>query len=234
MAQQAIDSVETSHAYRRRRETLRYKRPFDLVLGGVLLILASPVAAAVALLVKLTSSGPVFFRQERVGQDGRPFTMYKFRTMYHGADTNVHRTYIQQYRQGKVAPGQDGQLFKLRRDPRITAVGGVLRRLALDEIPQLFNVVKGDMSLVGPRPALDYEVADYGERELQRLAVKPGATGLWQIKGRDVVDFATMIDLDLEYIRREGLALDLWIVVATVPALVWSSLTWKSKGRRKR
>ncbi|MBV9279806.1 MAG: sugar transferase [Chloroflexi bacterium] len=201
-----------------------YKRPFDLVAGALLLLLLAPVAVVVALLVKVTSSGPVLFRQERIGRGGRPFVMYKFRSMYHGADPAPHQAYFEQYRRGMAAPEQGGAVYKLRRDSRITPLGGVLRRLALDEIPQLLNVLKGDMSLVGPRPPLQYEVEQYAERDRLRLAVKPGVTGLWQVKGRDVVDFATMIDLDLEYIRRQALFLDLGIVLVTVPALVWGYL----------
>jgi lipopolysaccharide/colanic/teichoic acid biosynthesis glycosyltransferase len=205
-----------------RRSRPRYKRPLDLIAGTVLLILAAPVAAVVAVVIKVSSRGPVLFLQERIGQDNRPFVMYKFRTMQHGTDTSLHRAYFAQYRQGIAAPGQSGKIFKLQRDPRIIPLGGLLRRLALDEIPQLFNVIKGDMSLVGPRPALAYEVADYSERDRLRLLAKPGITGLWQIKGRDVVDFDTMIDRDLEYISRQALALDLAILVATVPALIWA------------
>jgi lipopolysaccharide/colanic/teichoic acid biosynthesis glycosyltransferase len=202
----------------------RYKRPFDLLGGVLLLLLMAPVAAVVAVLIKLSSSGPVLFRQERIGQDGRPFVMYKFRTMHHGVDSSLHRAYFTQYQQGKAAPGQTSTVFKLQRDPRITPLGGILRRLGLDEIPQLFNVIKGEMSLVGPRPPLRYEVERYSERDRLRLSVKPGLTGLWQIKGRDVVDFATMIDLDLEYIRRQALSLDVAILLATAPALIWASI----------
>jgi lipopolysaccharide/colanic/teichoic acid biosynthesis glycosyltransferase len=205
-----------------RRPRARFKRPLDLIVGTVLLILAAPVAAVVAVVIKLSSRGPVLFRQERIGRGNRPFVMYKFRTMQHGTDTSLHRAYFAQYRQGMAAPGQSGKIFKLQRDPRIIPLGGLLRRLALDEIPQLFNVIKGDMSLVGPRPALVYEVEEYSERERLRLLVKPGITGLWQIKGRDVVDFDTMIEQDLEYIGRQALVLDLAILAATVPALIWA------------
>lgn len=201
-----------------------YKRPFDLVFGVLLLVLLLPFATLVAFLVKATSRGSVLFRQERVGLNGQNFVMYKFRTMYHGVDSALHREYFKQYQQGIVAPNQVGTTYKLKRDPRITRLGGILRCLALDEIPQLFNVIKGDMSLVGPRPAIPYEVELYGQRDLLRLSVKPGITGLWQIKGRDVVDFATMIDLDLEYIARQSIARDLTIVLATVPALLLASV----------
>jgi lipopolysaccharide/colanic/teichoic acid biosynthesis glycosyltransferase len=199
-----------------------YKRPFDVLVATLLLVLTAPVAVVVALIVKVTSPGPILFRQERLGQNGRPFTLYKFRTMYHGACVELHREYFKLYRQGARAPGQPRPLYKLRRDPRITPLGGILRRLALDELPQLYNVLRGDMSVVGPRPPLRYEVEHYTQRDLLRLSVKPGITGLWQVRGRDVVDFDTMITLDLEYIQRQSLALDLWVVLATIPALVWA------------
>jgi lipopolysaccharide/colanic/teichoic acid biosynthesis glycosyltransferase len=199
-----------------------YKRPLDVLVATLLLVLTAPVAAMVALIVKLTSPGPILFRQERLGQNGCPFTLYKFRTMYHGADVELHREYFALYRQGVRAPGQPRPLYKLRRDPRITPLGGILRRLALDELPQLYNVLRGDMSVVGPRPPLRYEVEHYTQRDLLRLSVKPGITGLWQVQGRDVVDFDTMITLDLEYIHRQSLTLDLCILLATVPALVWA------------
>jgi lipopolysaccharide/colanic/teichoic acid biosynthesis glycosyltransferase len=199
-----------------------YKRPFDVLVATLLLVLTTPLAAMVALIVKVTSPGPILFRQERLGQNGCPFTLYKFRTMYHGASAELHREYFTLYRQGVRAPGQPRPLYKLRRDPRITPLGGILRRLALDELPQLYNVLRGDMSVVGPRPPLRYEVEHYTQRDLLRLSVKPGLTGLWQVRGRDVVDFDTMIMLDLEYVQRQSLALDLWVLVATIPALVWS------------
>ncbi len=200
----------------------RYKRPLDVVAGVTLLGLSAPLFGVVALLVKLTSRGPVLFRQERLGRDRRPFVVYKFRTMRPDADPAPHREYFKQYLSGAHAPDQPRQLYKLRRDPRITPVGGLLRRLGLDELPQLINVVRGDMSIVGPRPPLDYEVEHYSGRHLARLSVKPGITGLWQIRGRDMVDFETMVDMDLEYIGSQSLWLDLRIMLMTVPALLWS------------
>jgi lipopolysaccharide/colanic/teichoic acid biosynthesis glycosyltransferase len=144
--------------------------------------------------------------------------------MYHQADHRLHQVYIREYMRGRPAPGQAGTIFKLRRDPRITPLGGVLRRLGLDEIPQLVNVLKGEMSLVGPRPALDYEIAHYNAQHRLRLLVKPGITGLWQIRGRDVVDFETMITMDLDYLKRQSLLLDVQILVLTVPVLLWTYL----------
>lgn len=207
-----------------RQRSEGFKRLFDVFFGCLLLVLLVPLLIVIAVLVKLTSSGPVLFRQERIGRFGRPFVMYKFRTMAHGADSSVHERYFQEYVKGMSAPGEDRGVFKLRRDSRVTPIGGVLRRFALDEIPQLINVVKGDMSLVGPRPPLDYEVQLYSPRDLQRLSVMPGMTGIWQIRGRDSVDFSAMVDLDLEYIRRQSLLLDFAIVLATVPALIWNCI----------
>jgi lipopolysaccharide/colanic/teichoic acid biosynthesis glycosyltransferase len=198
------------------------KRGLDLALGTVFLVCAMPLAAVISISIKLSSPGPILFCQERIGQRGRPFMMYKFRTMQHGADTEIHREYFQRYMRGVPASTEVRKVFKLRNDPRITPMGRWLRRLALDEIPQLVNVIKGEMSLVGPRPPLAYEVEQYTERHFMRLSVKPGITGLWQIRGRDVVDFESMVELDLEYIERQSLRLDLWILLATIPTLVWS------------
>lgn len=202
--------------------SLSAKRAMDLICGSVLLAISAPLYATIALLVRLTSSGPVLFRQERIGLAGHPFEVFKFRTMYADADPGPHQQYFKQYLRGVRAPGQDRHLYKLRHDPRITPLGGVLRRLGLDELPQLVNVLKGDMSLVGPRPPLRYEVEHYDERHGRRLTVKPGITGLWQIRGRDVVDFETMIDMDLEYVDSQSLWLDFKILLTTVPALVWA------------
>lgn len=201
-----------------------YKRPLDLLVALPLLVLGAPVMALIAIIVKLTSRGQILFRQERIGKDGSPFTIYKFRTMRADADPSLHRQYFEQYQQGRPAPGQKGTVFKLQRDPRITPLGGPLRRLGLDELPQLINVIKGDMSLVGPRPPLAYEVESYSAHDRLRLSVKPGLTGLWQVKGRDMVTYASMIDLDLEYVERQSLRLDLAILLTTVPALVWSCI----------
>jgi lipopolysaccharide/colanic/teichoic acid biosynthesis glycosyltransferase len=202
----------------------RYKRAFDLVVGIPLAILSIPLGILVGLIVRATSSGPILFRQERLGQNGRPFIMYKFRTMYADAETAPHRDYFVEYQNGSPAPGQEDPIFKLRHDPRVVPLGRFLRRLGLDELPQLFNVIRGDMSLVGPRPPLAYEVAQYSQRDAQRLAVRPGITGLWQVEGRDTVDYATMIALDLEYINRQALRHDLAILFRTVPSLLWSCI----------
>jgi len=188
------------------------KRMFDVVVGTVLFVIALPVMAFVGLLVRLTSRGPAVFRQERVGKGGKPFVMYKFRSMVNGAE-ELHEQLVQQ-------SGAETVLFKLREDPRVTPVGRVLRRWALDELPQLWNVVRGDMSLVGPRPALPGETARYSNRLRIRLRVKPGLTGLWQVNGRHELPFADYIRYDLFYVENWSLGLDLYVIGKTVPALL--------------
>jgi lipopolysaccharide/colanic/teichoic acid biosynthesis glycosyltransferase len=189
------------------------KRALDLVATTLILVLVLPTFLFIGLLVLVSSRGPILFRQQRVGLNGTPFTLLKFRTMYHGASSAVHETYYRALMEGTAQP--TGNTFKLRNDPRITPLGRVLRRLSLDELPQLINVLRGDMSLVGPRPPLPYEVEHYGPRELGRLSVPPGLTGLWQVSGRAILNFHQMIDLDLIYIQRWSLWLDLKILALT-------------------
>jgi lipopolysaccharide/colanic/teichoic acid biosynthesis glycosyltransferase len=191
---------------------LGVKRSLDVAVSGLGLILLAPLFLVVGALVRLTSSGPVFFVQRRVGRDGRPFSIVKFRSMYRDAhgrrdehvELNMHR----------------GPIFKVKDDPRITPVGRLIRRLSIDELPQLVNVLMGDMSLVGPRPCLPEEFRTYGERELQRLLVKPGITCIWQVSGRSDVDFDTWVDMDLSYIASWSLLLDLRLLALTLPAVV--------------
>jgi len=200
-------------AGRERELALLTKRAFDILTAAVLLVVLVPVLLVICLLVRLSSPGPVLFRQQRVGRDGRRFSFYKFRSMYYGSDESAHRAYYQQLVDGSARPV--GRSFKLEDDPRVTPIGRVLRRYSLDEFPQLFNVLRGDMSLVGPRPPIPYEVDMYGSRELQRLAVRPGITGLWQVSGRSNLDFQAMIDLDLTYISEWSLTRDLQILLRT-------------------
>jgi lipopolysaccharide/colanic/teichoic acid biosynthesis glycosyltransferase len=159
----------------------------------------------------------VIYRQERVGENGRPFTMLKFRSMYDNASTALHRAHVAQIIRGNAAPtAANGKgSAKLRHDPRVTRVGRILRRTSLDELPQLWNVLRGEMSLVGPRPPLPYEVELYQEWHRQRLQALPGMTGLWQVQGRNRVRFDEMVRMDLEYIRRQSLWLDLVILLKT-------------------
>jgi len=189
------------------------KRAIDLVGAGVLLGLLSPLFAAIAAAVKLTSAGPIFYRWQVVGKDGQAFTGYKFRTMVRDADALKAQLL--------AANEMSGPVFKMRRDPRITSVGRILRKLSLDELPQLWSVLKGDMSLVGPRPPLQTEYARFTDSQKRKLAVTPGITCLWQISGRnDISDFDEWVRLDLEYIRDWSLWLDVKILLRTIPAVL--------------
>jgi lipopolysaccharide/colanic/teichoic acid biosynthesis glycosyltransferase len=200
------------------------KRGIDIVGSAALLAALSPVLATCVAAVRLSSPGPILFRQKRIGQNGQPFTMLKFRTMYDNSDQRVHEAYVKKYIAG-AADGHDDDagatVFKLVGDARVTRPGHWLRKMSLDELPQLINVLRGDMSLVGPRPPLPYEVEHYRPRDLQRLRAGPGITGLWQVSGRNKMTFDQMIDLDLEYIRRWSLALDLRILQRTIPVVLF-------------
>lgn len=191
---------------------IRLKRAMDLALGSLLLLMATPLMALIALAIRLDSPGPVIFRQVRVGKDGRLFTMYKFRTMRVGAE--------QEQEQLRALNEASGPLFKIRNDPRVTRVGRILRRLSLDELPQLINVLKGEMSLVGPRPPLPSEVEAYKPWQRQRLSAVPGMTGLWQISGRSDLTFDEMCLLDIYYIENWSPMLDLEIILWTIPRIL--------------
>ncbi len=196
------------------RHQLMTKRAFDLIVAGVGLVVISPLLFLLAALIKLTSPGPVFFMQDRVGKDGREFKMYKFRSMVANA------TALQ--KDLKTANEAEGLLFKMKQDPRVTPLGRLMRRLSLDELPQLINVVQGDMSLVGPRPALPSETAWYGDRAKRRFEVVPGMTGMWQVSGRSELGFEEMIDLDLFYIENWSVLLDMSMLAWTIPAVLSS------------
>lgn len=188
------------------------KRLMDVVLASVLLVFTAPLMALIALLIKLDSPGPVLFKQTRVGRFGKPFTMYKFRTMYVNAEEMLEK--LKQYNEA------DGPLFKMRNDPRRTRVGRWLRKFSLDELPQLWNVLKGDMSLVGPRPGLPSEVEQYEPWHRKRLEVPPGLTGLWQTSGRSDVSFDEMCLLDIYYAEHWSPLLDAIICLKTIPAVL--------------
>jgi lipopolysaccharide/colanic/teichoic acid biosynthesis glycosyltransferase len=194
------------------------KRAFDVVAAGAALVVLSPLLALIALAVRLDSRGPALFRQERLGLGGRPFRVAKFRTMHMGVSDEAHRAYIAALASGEA--GSDPGLKKLTRDPRVTRVGAFLRKTSLDELPQLLNVVTGEMSLVGPRPALTYELEHYRPQHFERFGVRPGLTGLWQVSGRSEVGFIEMLDLDVEYARSSGPLLDARILLRTPAALV--------------
>jgi lipopolysaccharide/colanic/teichoic acid biosynthesis glycosyltransferase len=193
------------------------KRLIDVVASAAILVLLSPAWILIAIAIRLTSPGPALFKRTVVGQAGRKFTYYKFRTMREGDDTH-HREWIKEFvmRDSAYAGGE----FKVRDDPRVTRLGKLLRRTSLDEVPQLINVLKGDMSVVGPRPPIEYEYELYDERAKQRLAVKPGITGLYQVTARSRVPFSKMLELDLEYIQKRSLWLDLSIMVRTPLAMI--------------
>lgn len=200
------------------------KRAMDIAGSGLAMVLAFPVFLFIAAAIKLNSKGPVFFRQQRIGHDGKPFVFLKFRSMYVGNDPHVHKEYVQKLIAGTADrnPSGNGQgVFKLTRDSRITPVGAFLRRTSLDELPQFINVLKGEMSLVGPRPPLPYEVAAYDLWHRRRLLeAKPGITGLWQVKGRSRVKFDDMVRLDLEYARTWTLWMDIKILLRTPLAVL--------------
>lgn len=197
------------------------------------LFLLAPVLLLVALAIKLDSPGPVFFRQERIGAkrksvngstvwEVQKFRVWKFRSMVRDADESLHRAHIKMFVHGML-PEQDasGAKVKIHDDPRITRVGKILRRTSLDELPQLFNVLRGEMSLVGPRPVPEYEVHEYWEAwHHERLATLPGLTGLWQVKGRGLISFEEMVLLDIEYISNQSLWLDLKLLLLTIPAVL--------------
>lgn len=188
------------------------KRVLDVFVATIVLILASPFMLIAAILVKVTSRGPVFFAQKRVGLGGQQFTCYKFRSMYADAER----------RRGDLLHLNElsGPVFKIKNDPRMTPVGRILRKLSLDELPQLFNVLLGDMSLVGPRPPVPCEVEQYGPRERMRLSVKPGLTCIWQVSGRNNISFERWVELDLIYIEKMSLRLDVELLLKTVPAVI--------------
>lgn len=199
------------------------KRSCDVIVAASALLLLAPLWLVIALLIKLDSRGSVFYRQERVGMDGRVFLFLKFRTMRAGADDALHREYQRKLIAGQpdVNLGDDARpVYKLRDDPRVTRTGRVLRRLSLDELPQLLNVLRGDMSLVGPRPPIPYEVEAYELWHRKRLDMKPGLTGLWQVSGRNRLSFDEMVRLDLFYIENWSLLLDLKIILRTLPVML--------------
>jgi lipopolysaccharide/colanic/teichoic acid biosynthesis glycosyltransferase len=203
------------------------RRALDLIVAGALLLALAPVLLAIALAIRLESGGPAIFRQRRLGRHSRPFTLCKFRSMRRDADATRHREYvralIESAETGGDTPTGDnsGDLYKLAVDDRITAVGRFIRKWSLDELPQLWNVVRGDMSLVGPRPVIDYEAERYPGWYAARFAVKPGLTGLWQVSGRNERTYEEMVRFDIDYARRQSLGLDL-VILAKTP---WTVLT---------
>lgn len=198
----------------RRKIVRNLKRALDLLVALVGLVLISPIMILTAIAVKLDSPGPILFRQTRVGRWGEHFPCYKFRSMYIDAEQRLQELMAQNE--------ADGPVFKMKNDPRVTRVGRVIRKLSIDELPQLFNVLKGEMSLVGPRPALPREVSQYEFDQIRRLHAVPGITGLQQVSGRSNVDFKRWIELDLQYIAEQSLWKDIEILLKTIPAVLAS------------
>jgi len=210
----------------RKRVSLAVKRSMDIAASAALLLLLAPILGIIALAIKLTSKGPVLFQQERMGQFAARFKCLKFRTMYTNCDAKIHQAYVQQFIAGIVADqrgkSSEETVYKIKDDPRVTSVGRVLRKMSLDELPQLWNVLVGEMSLVGPRPPVPYEFEMYEHWHRRRvLEVKPGVTGLWQVSGRSRLQFDDMVRLDLRYSQSWSLWLDIKILVAT-PGAVFS------------
>lgn len=195
------------------------KRVIDIVISGVSLVALSPVFAMIAVAIKAGSDGPVLFKQERIGRDEVPFELYKFRTMAVNNSDAEHRAFVTAQIQGTAGAETSDGAFKLD-DPRVTKVGGFLRRFSVDELPQLANVFNGTMSLVGPRPSLDWELELYQEEHRRRAAAVPGCSGLWQVSGRNRLSTNEMLDLDLDYVDNWTLGRDLSILFRTLPAVI--------------
>lgn len=193
----------------------------DKVIAVAALIVLVPVMAAIIIAIKVTSPGPAFIKQERVGRYGRPFMFYKFRSMR--ADAEVLRDQLEDENEHDL---DKPLIFKMRRDPRVTAVGSFLRRTSLDELPNIFNVIRGEMSIVGPRPPLPREVAHYTEHHMKRLSTIPGMTGLWQVRGRSEIGFDEMVEIDLEYIENWSLWQDASIILRTPLAVFGGKGAW--------
>jgi lipopolysaccharide/colanic/teichoic acid biosynthesis glycosyltransferase len=202
-------------------------RVLDIVGSATLLILLAPLLCAIAIAIRLDSPGPALFRQRRYGRDLKPFTVHKFRTMQNGVPEDHHREFVT----GLISEGTPRQAapprrYKMTEDPRVTSFGRFLRRSSLDELPQFWDVLRGEMSLVGPRPPIPYEVEQYPPHWLARFAVKPGVTGLWQVNGRSDVTLEEMVRLDIEYIRRRSVWLNVIIMARTVPAVLSARGAW--------
>ena len=214
-------SLAQPQATRNRRWYALVKRVFDVLVATMLLLMLSPLMLLIALVIKITSPGPAILVQERVGKGGKIFPFYKFRSMYNDSDHSMDKLFAREYINGNHhAVDTWGGVFKPASDKRVTPVGRFLRKASLDELPQLFNVLKGDMSLVGPRPSMPYEVDVYKPWHFRRLEVLPGMTGLAQIKGRSSLTFKDIVKIDIEYIEQRSLLLDIKILLSTIPVVL--------------
>lgn len=201
------------------------KRVQDTVLAATALVLLGPIWLLIALLIRITTPGPAIYRQQNVGRFGQRITIFKFRTMYVNSDDEIHRKAVARFVKGQEIEtieqnGEKVKVYKMTRDPRVTPIGRILRKSGLDEIPQLINVLKGDLSIVGPRAPLLYEYEHYSDKHKRRLEVMPGITGLWQVTARSMVPFEKMVDIDLDYVRRRSYWLDLKIMLVTPYVLI--------------
>jgi lipopolysaccharide/colanic/teichoic acid biosynthesis glycosyltransferase len=197
------------------------KRIIDVVLAAGALVVLAPFLFVVGVIVRIESPGPAFFRQRRLGFGGVPFMMLKFRSMYVDADESLHRAAIARAARGERVPGANGKgSFKPIDDPRVTRVGRVLRATCVDELPQLINVLRGEMSLVGPRPALEYELEHYEPEHRRRFAVRPGLTGLWQVHRAEAEDLHEMLQMDIAYVEAPSMWIDVKLIAMTIPAIV--------------
>ncbi|MCK4350587.1 MAG: sugar transferase [Candidatus Krumholzibacteria bacterium] len=227
LVQQLAESLEEATGLSIRRRSLlerTVKRSIDVVVSLLVLIFGFPFFLAIALLIKITSKGPVFFRQRRVGRDGSTFILFKFRTMKLGLDDTAHREFTKSFINGHSMhtplDHNGDSVYKLTGDPRVTGIGSFLRRVSLDELPQFINIIKGEMTVVGPRPSLPYEYDCFKDWHKLRVKVKPGLTGLWQVSGRSTVTFDEMVKLDLYYIESWALLMDIKIMFKTLPVML--------------
>ncbi len=213
---QAVQTIAFKPGYTRAKRTL------DLIFTLLILVPLCIIVVIVAICIRLDSTGPVFFRQKRVGHNGRVFEMLKFRSMYVNSDDALHREAIARYMNDQKVQESDSTVmtYKQANDPRITRVGRFIRKTSIDELPQFFNVLHGDMTLVGPRPPLPYEVERYSVGDMLRLSGKPGLTGTWQVYGRSRVTFSNMVEMDIEYLRHQSLREDLKLIALTVPVMI--------------
>jgi lipopolysaccharide/colanic/teichoic acid biosynthesis glycosyltransferase len=209
-------------AIRRKAVSREYgKRVLDVAISGVAMVVLAPVFMAVWIAIHLDSPGPVIFRQRRIGRDEKPFSCLKFRTLYHKADENVHREAIRRVWANELLSDDTNALYKLTNDSRVTRVGRWLRRTSLDELPQLLNVLRGEMSIVGPRPAIPYELEYFRDWHHKRHIVKPGITGISQVRGRGRLRPEVMLEMDVDYALNWTLWIDLKLIALTFPAVLW-------------
>lgn len=232
MTELSLDQVSSINVEGSRGAYYAVKRILDLVLASVLLVVLAPFMVLIAILIKLETPGPAIFAQERVGArrrahpngatwEVRIFRAYKFRSMVQHATALPHQAHVKAFVEGRLLPsGESGARYKLQKDPRITRIGRFIRTTSIDELPQLFNVLTGTMSLVGPRPVPPYEILHYKGEHHERFAAIPGITGLWQVKGRSDLSYEEMCQLDREYVRRQSLSLDMKIMLMTIPAIL--------------